>query len=185
MASFIGLRGLGRALPGTRMSFPSFPLGEQDETASPVPCALMRTARSADAAGGLFIVAASIQFGIVVVLGRIVTDGPRGMPVPAMLAIRFGAAALLLLGMLAALRRPALPARGERLPLAGLAVAGYAVEASLFFLAVRHGEAAAVTLLFFTYPIFVTLGSMALGQGAPGLLVVGSLACAMGGSALV
>ncbi len=145
----------------------------------------MRTARSADAAGGLFIVLASLQFGVVVVLGRIVTDGPRGMPVPAMLAIRFGVAAFLLLGTLAALRRPALPVRDERLPLAGLAVAGYAVEASLFFLAVRHGEAAAVTLLFFTYPIFVTLGSMALGQGAPGILVGGSLACAVGGSALV
>jgi drug/metabolite transporter (DMT)-like permease len=145
----------------------------------------MRSARSADAAGGLFIVLASIQFGVVVVLGRIVTDGPRGMPVPTMLAIRFGVAALLLLVVLAAIRRPALPAPHERLPLAGLAVAGYAVEASLFFLAVRHGEAAAVTLLFFTYPIFVTVGSVALGQGAPGRVVIGSLACAVGGSALV
>src|SRR4051812_33988967 len=107
-----------------------------------------RGVRNADAVGGAFIVLASLQFGIVVVLGRIVTDGPKGMPVPAMLAIRFGLAAVLLLGTLAVLHRSPLPARGERVPLAVLAVAGYAVEASLFFLAVQHGEAAAVTLLF-------------------------------------
>jgi drug/metabolite transporter (DMT)-like permease len=141
--------------------------------------------RNSDAVGGLLIVVASLQFGVVVVLGRIVTDGPKGMPVPTMLAIRFAVAAVLLFGTLLILRRARLPAPGERVPLAVLAVFGYAVEASLFFLAVRHGEAAAVTLLFFTYPIFVTLGSMALGQGAPGRLVVASLAAAVAGSALV
>jgi drug/metabolite transporter (DMT)-like permease len=140
-----------------------------------------RGARNADA----FIVLASLQFGVVVVLGRIVTDGPKGMPVPGMLAIRFGVAAVILLGTLAVLHRPAMPARGERVPLAVLAIAGYAVEASLFFLAVQHGEAAAVTLLFFTYPIMVTAGSMALGQGAPGRVVLASLAAAVAGSALV
>jgi len=144
-----------------------------------------RTPRNADAVGGALFVAASLQFGVVVVLGRIVTDGPKGMPVPTMLAIRFGVAAVLLFATLLVLRRMVLPARGERLPLAALAIGGYAVEASLFFLAVRHGEAAAVTLLFFTYPIIVTAGSMALGQGAPGQMVLASLAAAVAGSALV
>jgi drug/metabolite transporter (DMT)-like permease len=148
----------------------------------------MRTERkrwSDDASGGTFIVLASLQFGIVVVLGRIVTDGPRGMPVPTMLAIRFAFAAAILYGTQVALRRSPLPARGERVALAGLAVFGYGVEASLFFLAVRHGEAAAVTLLFFTYPIMVTLGSMLLGQGVPGRVLLASLAAALAGSSLV
>src|SRR5436309_1428286 len=83
------------------------------------------------AAGGAFIVLASLQFGVVVVLGRIVTHGPRGMPVPTMLAIRFGVAAVLLFVVLVALRRTPLPARGERLSLAMLAIGGYAVESSL------------------------------------------------------
>jgi drug/metabolite transporter (DMT)-like permease len=144
-----------------------------------------RMPRNADAVGGTLIAVSSLQFGVVVVLGRIVTDGPRGMPVPAMLAVRFGVGAVFLFATLLVLRRPPLPARGERVPLAGLAVFGYAVESSLFFLAVRHGEAAAVTLLFFTYPIFVTLGSMLLGQGVPGRVVLGSLAAAIAGSALV
>jgi drug/metabolite transporter (DMT)-like permease len=141
--------------------------------------------RNEDAVGGALIVLASLMFGIVVVLGRIVEQGPKGMPVPMMLSIRFGGAAVLLFGLLVVLRRPLLPQRGERLGLAVLAVAGYAVESSLFFLAVQHGEAAAVTLLFFTYPIVVTAGSMALGQGAPGRVVLLSLASAIAGSALV
>ncbi len=135
--------------------------------------------------GGLFIVAASFQFGIVVVLGKILTRGPRALDVPTMLAVRFAFGAVLLLAVLAVLRRPALPARTERVPLALLAMFGYAVEASLFFLAATHGEAAAVTLLFFTYPILVTLGSMALGQGAPGWMIGASLLCALAGASLV
>ena len=52
-------------------------------------------------------------------------------------------------------------------------------------LPISHGEAAAVTLLFFTYPILVTLGSMALGQGAPGWMIGASLLCALAGASLV
>ena len=149
------------------------------------PMAVERTPRNSDAVGGLLIAVSSLQFGVVVVLGKIVTDGPKGMPVPAMLAIRFAVGAVLLLAVLLVLRRPLTPARGERVPLAALAIFGYAVEASLFFLAVQHGEAAAVTLLFFTYPVFVTIGSVLLGQGIPGRVILGSLAAAVAGSALV
>src|SRR5438876_12391356 len=143
----------------------------------------MRAARrSGEALGGVLIVLASVQFGLILVLGKIVTKGPRGLDVPTMLALRFGIGALILLGVLVVLRQPVLPVAGERARIAVLAVAGYAVEATLYFLALQHGEAAAVTLLFFTYAIFVTLGSVALGEGAPGLLVGISLVCALSGA---
>jgi len=146
----------------------------------------MRTERrSGEAVGGLFIVAASFQFGIVVVLGKILTKRPHGLDVPTMLAVRFAFGAVLLVAALVALGRPVLPVPRERVPLALLAMFGYAVEASFFFLAATHGEAAAVTLLFFTYPILVTVGSMALGQGAPGWMIGASLLCALAGAALV
>jgi drug/metabolite transporter (DMT)-like permease len=132
--------------------------------------------------GGVLIVVASLLFGTVVVLGKIVE---RTLPVPSMLAIRFGIAAVLLAAALFARGEVPLPAPGERLPLAALGVLGYAVEATLFFLAQRHGQAAAVTLLFFTYPVIVALASWAMGRGAPGWLLGGSLACATGGAALV
>ena len=127
--------------------------------------------RRAETAGGAFIGLASLQFGTVVVLGSIVQ---RHLAVPSMLAIRFGIAAVLLVAALVVRRELPAPAAGERIPLAALGVAGYAVEATLFFLALEHGQAAAVTLLFFTYPVIVALASWALGRGAPALVVLAS-----------
>jgi drug/metabolite transporter (DMT)-like permease len=102
-----------------------------------------------------------------------------------MLAVRFAIAAAALAIVLVVTRQTLAAARRERLWLVALGVLGYAIEASLFFAALRHGQAAAVTLLFFTYPVFVALAWMMLGRGAPGLLLVVALVCAMSGSALV
>jgi drug/metabolite transporter (DMT)-like permease len=140
--------------------------------------------RAGEAVGGLLIVLASIQFGVIVILGKIVSRGGR-MDVPSMLAVRFGLGAFILLGILVAFRQPLLPVPGERTRIALLSIFGYAAESGLFFMAIQHGEAAIVTLLFFMYPIFVTLGSLALGEGAPGLLVGLSLVLALSGAALV
>jgi drug/metabolite transporter (DMT)-like permease len=102
-----------------------------------------------------------------------------------MLAVRFGVGAAILAVALVLTRRPLVAAAGERGGLAILAVCGYAVEASFFFAAVRHGTAAAVTLLFFTYPVFVTLATWVLGRGAPAGMTILALACAVAGSAVV
>lgn len=136
-----------------------------------------------DLLGGVLAAAASLQFGAIVVLGKRVLDG--GMSVESMLATRFGVAAVLLAIVLVALRRPLVAHPGERIGLAALALFGYAVEATFFFTAARRGTAAAVTLLFFTYPVFVTLGAWALGRGAPALLTLLALGCAVVGAAIV
>jgi drug/metabolite transporter (DMT)-like permease len=138
--------------------------------------------RRAETLGGALIGLAALLFGMVVVLGKVVE---RQLAVPSMLAIRFGVAAVLLTGALALRRDSILPVRGERLRLAALAVMGYAFEATLFFLALRHGQAAAVTLLFFIYPVLVALAWWAMGRGAPGWLLGASLVCASTGAALV
>ena len=136
-----------------------------------------------DVVGGLFVGLASLQFGGVVVLGKIVTNS--GLPVSSFLAIRFLVAAVLIAGALAVSRQPLLAARGEGWRLAVLGTVGYAVEAGLFFAGLRHGTAAAVTLLFFTYPVLVALLSIALGRGLPGWVLGGSLLSAVAGAALV
>jgi drug/metabolite transporter (DMT)-like permease len=133
--------------------------------------------------GGLLVGLASVLFGSVVIFGRYTLE--EGVSVPSMLAIRFAIGAILLGLALVATRRPLLAASGERRGLAVLAVCGYAVESSFFFSAVEHGTAAAVTLLFFTYPVFVTLGTWALGRGAPAGMTMLALACAVGGTAVV
>jgi drug/metabolite transporter (DMT)-like permease len=66
-----------------------------------------------------------------------------------------------------------------------LGAVGYAVESAFFFLALGRGTAATVTLLFYTYPVWVALLTAAVGMGLPGALVGGSLLAAVAGSGLV
>jgi len=136
-----------------------------------------------EAIGGLLVGLASLLFGTVVIFGKLALR--EGTTVSSLLAIRFGIGAALIAVVLAATGRPLLAARGERMGLSVLAVCGYAVEASFFFAALEHGTAAAVTLLFFTYPVFVTLGAWVLGRGAPAQLTVVALASAVGGAFVV
>ena len=136
-----------------------------------------------NALGSGLIVVGSLQFGGVVVLGKIVTDG--GLPVPAYLAVRFAVAAVLLAVALAATRQPLAAASGERWRLGVLGMAGYGLEAGLFFGALRHSSAATATLLFFTYPVIVTLLAAMTGRGLPGRLVVVALCSSVAGAALV
>lgn len=135
-----------------------------------------------DVLGVMFVAVAALLFGGVVVLGKVVGDD---LPVASLLFIRFGAAAVVLAGILAVGRRSLRPAKGEWLLLLLLGGVGYALESALFFLALERGTAATVTLLFYTYPVIVALLSVALGRGLPGWLVGGSLVAALAGTALV
>jgi drug/metabolite transporter (DMT)-like permease len=147
----------------------------------PVPPSVTE-GRGRDPVGGAFIAIAAVLFGGVVILGKTL---PEGLPVVSMLAVRFAVAALAL-ALILALRRQALrAARGEGRRLVLLGAAGYAVEATFFFLALDRGTAAAVTLLFFTYPVLVAALSAILGMGLPGWLVGGSLFAAVCGAGLV
>lgn len=138
--------------------------------------------RRSDALGAMFVASAALLFGGVVVLGKVVGDE---LPVASLLSIRFGAAAVVLAGILAVGRRSLRPAKGEWLRLLVLGGVGYALESALFFLALERGTAATVTLLFYTYPVMVAVLSVVLGRGLPGWLVAGSLVAALAGTALV
>jgi drug/metabolite transporter (DMT)-like permease len=142
----------------------------------------VQTAPARDLLSGGFIALAAILFGGVVVLGKTL---PGDLPVASMLAVRFGVAALVLAAVLVARRQPVRPARGEGVRLMLLGAVGYAVESAFFFLALARGSASAVTLLFFTYPVWVAVLSAVLGMGLPGWLVGGSLLAAVAGAALV
>lgn len=135
-----------------------------------------------DLIGGLLGAAASLQFGMIVVLGKRVLE--RGMSVESMLAYRYAVAATVLAVILAALRRPLLSDRGERVGLGALSLF-YGLESAFFFTAARHGTAAAVTLLFFTYPVVVTLGAWLVGRGVPARMTLIALVCALAGAGIV
>jgi drug/metabolite transporter (DMT)-like permease len=105
----------------------------------------------------------ALQFAAVVMFGKQVAAGDLPFP---MLAIRFAGQSLLLFLVLLVLRRPLAPARGERLPLVLASTVGYGTEAALFFSALNHGKAGAVTLLFYTYPVWVMLATIVCSTGS-------------------
>lgn len=136
-----------------------------------------------EAVGGVLVGLASVLFGSVVIFGKYALRA--GVSVPSMLAVRFGIGAVILAVALILTRRPLVAAPGERTGLAILAVCGYAVEASFFFAAASRGTAATVTLLFFTYPVFVAIGAWLVGQGPPARLTLLALGSAVLGAAVV
>jgi drug/metabolite transporter (DMT)-like permease len=136
-----------------------------------------------DLLGGGSAAGSAILFGAIIIWGRFVLE--RGIPVETMLSIRFGIGAVVLAVAIALSRRPMLAEPGERSRLVLLALFGYAIEASVYFTATKHGTVATVTLLFFTYPVWVTLWSRAFGGRIPTGRTIVALACAVVGAAIV
>nr|MBA3363822.1 DMT family transporter [Actinomycetota bacterium] len=99
--------------------------------------------------------------------------------------LRFAGQSLLLFIVLLVLRKPLTPAPGERLPLILAATLGYGSEAAMFFAALNHGKAGAVTLLFYLYPVWVMLVTIALDRRPPGWRLFVALLLALGGSVVV
>lgn len=132
--------------------------------------------------GSLSSVAMAVLFAAVVIFGKQVEAG--NLPF-VMLAIRFGGQSLLLLGALLVFHRPLLPDKGERLPLALAGTIGYGSEAAFYFSALNHGNTAAITLLFYTYPVWVMLLTIGLDRKAPPRALFVALALALVGSAFV
>lgn len=132
--------------------------------------------------GSLASVAMAVLFAFVVILGKQVEAGELPFM---MLAIRFGGQSLLLFSALLAFRRPLLPAKGERLALAIAGTIGYGSEAAFYFSALNHGNTAAITLLFYTYPVWVMLVTIGLDRKAPPRALFVALVLAIAGSAFV
>ncbi len=124
----------------------------------------------------------AVLFAVVVILGKEVQGGRLPF---VMLALRFAGQSALLLGVLALTGRALLPPKGERLALALAGTIGYGSEAAFYFSALNHGTAAAVTLLFYTYPVWVTLATIALDRKAPPAWLFAALGLALLGSAIV
>lgn len=105
-------------------------------------------------------------------------------PIP-LLAVRFALAALMLLGYHAARKRSV---RLERSALLRTTWGGgllYGLEATLFFAALQRAPASVVGLVFYSYPIWVTIIGFATGLEAFRWKLVGALALGGTGVALV
>lgn len=129
------------------------------------------------AAGG------AISYGLTIVCNRTLAE--RGFPPQASLSVRFGVSAAALFTLLAVLRRPLLPARGERLRALALGAFGYAAESTLFYSALQRGSATAVALLFYVYPALVTLIELVSRAVRPSIRLFGAMALSLAGTAVV
>lgn len=132
--------------------------------------------------GTAFAALGALSFGATIAFGRSLAK--VGLGAPTVLGIRFVVGASLLLAIRAATRReePFVPTHVGRLLLLGVV---YMVESTLFFMALERGTAAAVSLLFYSYPAIVTLIELAAGSGRPSRRVISALAVSATGSALV
>ena len=123
----------------------------------------MRDLDRASAMGALFAAVGAASYGATIVFGRSLAKADLGAAT--VLSFRFGLGAALLLALRRIVSRPG-PAPGERWRLLGLGVF-YTLESTLFFMALERGTAAAVALLFYSYPAVVTVLELAFGIGRP------------------
>lgn len=133
--------------------------------------------------GPLLAVVAAVSYGITIVCNRELAT--RGFGPSASLSVRFGVAALVTFAVLLVVRRPVLPAPGERWRPLLLGVIGYAVESALFYSALEEGTAAAVALLFYAYPAIVAVIEVALRILRPSPRLFAALALSVTGTALI
>jgi drug/metabolite transporter (DMT)-like permease len=140
------------------------------------------TSRRDELTGAGLTMAMALLFSGVVIFGKAILDGKLPF---AILSIRFAGTAVVLAVLVELTGRPMLPAPGERRGLIVAGILGYGTESALYFAALNHGSAAAVTLLFYTYPVIVMLVSIAIERRAPARLLVAALGSAVVGSAIV
>src|SRR5207253_4712297 len=123
------------------------------------------------------------SYGVTVVIGRQLAKAH--LPPADALGLRFGIAGVALVALLTVRRRPLLPAPGERVRVFLFGAAGYAVESAFFYSGLARGTAAAVTLLFYSYPAVVTVADLVITRTRPAPAVVVALALAGGGAGVM
>ena len=103
-------------------------------------------------------------FGAMAIFGKFAYAA--GVDPSTLLLVRFAVAAALLGAMLRARRGPARRPLTTRLLLTalGLGAIGYALQASLYFSALELMDASMLALVFYTYPLLVTLAAVLIGR---------------------
>jgi len=139
--------------------------------------------RRGELVGSSLAVLMGAQFSAIVILGKDLLHG-SGNPF-VLLAARYGGTAVALAGLALLTGRPLLPKREERGGIVLAGALGYGTESALYFAALGHGNAASVTLLFYTYPVIVMLATIAMDRRASSGKLVAALGLAVSGCAVV
>jgi drug/metabolite transporter (DMT)-like permease len=122
-------------------------------------------------------------FGCTILFNRAVARD--GLPPSVALGIRFACAGVLLVAVLAAMRRPLLPPRGERVAALALGLILYTLESTLFYMGLERGTAAAVALIFYAYPAVIALVEVGIGAARLQARTIAALFLSVCGGAVV
>jgi len=133
--------------------------------------------------GSLLVLVSAVSFGLMPILARFAYR--TGVGVQELLFIRF-VLAFLLMGILLGLTgRASVPSRKQLLVMLALGGIGYFLQSTLYFTAILYIPVSVVAPILYTYPAFVTAGSLALGWERTSVPVVLSLLLALVGLALL
>jgi drug/metabolite transporter (DMT)-like permease len=138
----------------------------------------MATRSRAPVVGTLLGAGCGFSYALTIIFGRALAED--GFKTTTVLGIRFGVAALATFAVLKVIGRPLVPVPGERVRAFLLGAVGYTVESSFFFAGLERGSAAAVVLLFYSYPAIVALAERNWTRRTPL-----TLALSVGGAILV
>ncbi|MBV9039356.1 MAG: DMT family transporter [Acidimicrobiia bacterium] len=133
--------------------------------------------------GSLFGATAALSYGVTVVIGRELAKAR--LPPADALGLRFGIAGVALVAFLLVARRPVLAEPGERVRVFLFGAVGYAVESACFYSGLARGTAAAVTLLFYSYPAVVTVADLMITRRRPAPQLILALVLAAGGAGVI
>jgi drug/metabolite transporter (DMT)-like permease len=137
----------------------------------------------ADLVGVAFAATGAVGYGVTVVVGRDLAT--TGIGAASALALRFAMASALLLVFLRVRGVRVTPNRDELPKVLLLGAVGYAVESALFYAALERGTAAATAIVFYSYPVFVTLMELARGTERPERRTALALGASVAGTAVV
>lgn len=132
--------------------------------------------------GALLVAASAAAFGSMAIFGVWAQDD--GTSTPALIFVRFAAAAMILVAFMRAREIPLPPARSIG-AVAAMGGIGYVGQAYCYFLGLEHADASLVALLLYLFPAFVAILAAVFLRERIGVVTAAALALALAGTFLV
>jgi drug/metabolite transporter (DMT)-like permease len=133
--------------------------------------------------GALLVLASAVAFGVMPIFGKLAFEA--GVGVATLLFVRFAIAAPVLWAAVALRRTFPRVERGVLYRALALGAVGYAMQAGLYFLALRRMDASVLSLILYSYPALVTGAAILLGREPANRRRLVALVTASGGLVLV
>ena len=129
----------------------------------PLPLTAAAPGTARERRGALLCLASGAAFGAMGIFAKLTYDA--GLDVVTLLTTRFTLAAVLLWAYVVLVRRTPLRAMRRTLALGFLCgLAGYALQAALYYSALERIDAGLTSLVLYAYPAFVTVAAVLLGR---------------------